>query len=125
MLAATDPATKAEISGVIGVGLPDLTELGWRWRDAIIYLTHRTPDEPTFSAAAIVSRVAPLPLAAIHSSNDEFAPVADVERVLGHAAEPKHLWIVDASNHRFSDNLPEFHQRLLDAIAWVRKNGPS
>jgi hypothetical protein len=28
----TDPATKAVISGVIGLGLPDLSELGWRWK---------------------------------------------------------------------------------------------
>ncbi len=75
VLAATDPGTKAAIAGVIGLGLPDLNELGWRWKDMMIYLTHRAPNEPSFSAAAIVDRVAPLPLAAIHSTHDEFVPV--------------------------------------------------
>jgi alpha-beta hydrolase superfamily lysophospholipase len=52
VLAATDPTTKTDIAGVIGLGLPDLNELGWRWKDMLIYLTHRAPDEPPFSAAA-------------------------------------------------------------------------
>src|SRR6187401_215003 len=124
VLAGTDPDTKADVSGVIGLGLPDLNELGWRWKDALIYLTHRAPNEPSFRAAAIVDRVAPLPLAAIHSTHDEFVPVADVERVLRAANEPKRLWIVNASNHRFSDNLDEFDRQLLEAIAWVKAHAP-
>lgn len=124
VLAATNAKIKTTIAGVIGLGLPDLNELGWRWRDAVIYLTHRTPDEPTFSAAAIVDAVSPVPLAAIHSTHDEFVPVADIEKILGRAKEPKRLWIVPASNHRFSDNLKEFDERLLDAIAWVKANSP-
>ena len=50
--------------------------------------------------------------------------MTEVERVLAHAAEPKRLWIVRASNHRFSDNLDEFDRRLLEAIAWVQAHGP-
>ena len=124
VLAATDPATKDGITGVIGLGLPDLNELGWRWKDMLIYLTHRAPDEPSFSAAAVVDRVAPLPLAAIHSTHDEFVPIADVERVFKAAHEPKRLWIVNASNHRFSDNLDEFDRQLFAAIAWVNAHTP-
>jgi len=124
VLAATDPATKTDIIGVIGLGLPDLNDFGWRWKDMLIYLTHRTPDEPAFSAATIVSRIAPIPLAAIHSTHDEFVTVAEVERVLGSARDPKRLWIVDASNHRFSDSLDEFDRRLLDAIGWVKAHTP-
>jgi fermentation-respiration switch protein FrsA (DUF1100 family) len=124
VLAATDPATKAEIAGVIGLGLPDLNELGWRLKDSLIYLTHRVPSEPTFSAAAVVAQVAPLPLAAIQSTHDEFVPAGDIERILKAASEPKRLWTVNASNHRFSDNLQEFDRRLLEAIAWVKAHAP-
>jgi alpha-beta hydrolase superfamily lysophospholipase len=124
VLAATDTATKADITGVIGLGLPDMNELAWRWKDSLIYLTHGVPNEPSFSAAAIVDRVAPLPLAAIHSTHDEFVPVADVERVLKAANEPKRLWMVNASNHRFSDNLDDFDRQLLEAIAWVKAHAP-
>jgi alpha-beta hydrolase superfamily lysophospholipase len=124
LLAATDPRTKAVLSGVIGLGLPNTNELGWRWRDAIIYLTHGVPSEPTFSAAAIADRVSPLPLAAIHSTHDEFVPLAEIQRILDAARAPKRLWIVSAANHRFSDNLAELDRRLLEAVAWVAANTP-
>lgn len=119
VLAATDPGVQRRIRGVIGVGLPELTELGWRWKDAIIYVTHRVPNEPTFSTAAVVPAVAPVPLALIHSTGDEFAPLADADRVLAAAREPKRLWVVTASNHRFSDNRPALNRSLFEAIAWI------
>lgn len=120
VLAATDPDTKTAIAGVIGLGLPDLNELGWRWKDALIYITHGVPKEPTFSTLAIANRVSPTPLAAIHSTRDEYVPLAEAQRVLAAAKEPSRLWVVEASDHAFSNNRPEFDQRLLDAIAWVR-----
>jgi len=122
VLAATDPQTKASISGVVGLGLPDHNELAWRWKDAVIYLTHGVPNEPTFSASAIIDRVSPVPLAMIHATGDEFVAVADAKLLIDRAKEPKRLWIVDASNHRFSNNLAEFDRRLLDAVAWVREH---
>jgi fermentation-respiration switch protein FrsA (DUF1100 family) len=122
VLAATDPRTQRAIAGVLGLGLPDINELGWRWRDSLIYVTHGVPNEPTFSTAAIVNRVAPTPLAAIHSTQDEFVALRDVQKILDGAREPKRLWIVKASDHRFSDNLPEFDRRLLEALAWISQN---
>jgi pimeloyl-ACP methyl ester carboxylesterase len=119
VLAAADPRMKTQIAGVIGLGLPDLNELGWRWKDAMIYVTHGTPKEPTFSTLTIVDRVAPVPLGAIHSTHDEFVPVAEVQRVLDRAKDPKTLWIIKAADHRFSDNLAEFDQCLLEAITWI------
>ena len=124
ILAASDARMKSEIAGVIALGLPDRNELGWRLKDSVIYFTHRTPNEPTFNASSIIDRVAPLPVAAIHSTSDEFVPLPEIQRILSHAREPKHLWIVKASNHRFSDNQPDFDRRLLEAIAWVKQNSP-
>jgi alpha-beta hydrolase superfamily lysophospholipase len=122
VLAATDPATRAAIAGVVALGLPEINELGWRWRDAIIYVTHGVPNEPTFSTSGLVMRMAPSPLAAIHSTQDEFAPLAEVQRIIAAAGEPKRLWVIQASDHRFSNNLPEFDRRLLEALDWVRQN---
>lgn len=39
--------------------------------------------------------------------------------MLEQAREPKRLWIVNAANHRFSDNLAEFDRVLFEAIAWM------
>ena len=125
VLAASNPRTKTAVAGVIGLGLSDVNELGWRWKDAVIYLTHATPSEPTFSAAAVVGRMAPVPLGLIHSTRDEFAPLAEAEQVLEQAQQPKRLWIVTARDHRFSDNLAQFDRSLLDAIAWVAHTAPN
>lgn len=119
VMAATDPVTRAAIAGVLGLGLPDVNELGWRWKDALIYVTHGVPNEPTFRTSTLVSRVAPAPLAAIHSSQDEFVPLREVEQILAAAREPKKLWVVKASDHRFSNNLPDFDRRLVEALAWI------
>lgn len=121
VLAATDQETKKALAGVLALGLPDRNELGWRWRDSLIYLTHTIPNEPTFSAAAVVGLAAPVPIAAIHSTHDEFVPVAEIQRILGRAGEPKRLWIVSASDHRFSDNLSEFDERLMEAMEWIKE----
>ena len=123
VMAATDPATRSAIGGVVGLGLPDINELGWRWKDALIYVTHGVPNEPVFSTASMVSRMAPSPLAAIHSTQDEFVPLTEVQRVMAAAGEPKKLWVVPATDHKFSGNLPEFDRRLLEALAWVAQQG--
>jgi dienelactone hydrolase len=119
VLAATAPEVKAAVAGVIVLGLPERNELGWRWRDSIIYLTKKAPREPLFSARAIVPNVAPLPLAALASTHDEFAPLAEVRAIMDAAREPKRLWVIEAANHNFSDNQPELQRRLAEAIAWI------
>ena len=120
VLAATEPQTRGRISGVIALGLPDLNELGWRWTDSISYVTKGTPREPTFRVSTIIDRLAPVPLAEIHATGDEYVPLQEVRAVMDRAGEPKRLWSVEASNHGFGDNRTEFDRRLLEALAWVR-----
>jgi len=124
VLAATNTKTRQAVAGVIALGVPKVNELGWRWKDSVIYLTHRVPDEPTFTTASVVSQVSPTPFAAIQSTRDEFASVAEVSEIVDSAREPKMLWLVKAADHRFSGNLMEFRQRLLEAIDWVRQQQP-
>jgi fermentation-respiration switch protein FrsA (DUF1100 family) len=120
LLAATAPDVQARVEGVIALGLPEKNELGWRWRDSVIYVTKKVPNEPTFSAREWAGRVAPVPLAAIHSTNDEFVPVPEVKEILANAREPKRLWVVDSKNHRFSDNQPELQRSIKEAISWTQ-----
>jgi predicted alpha/beta-hydrolase family hydrolase len=124
VVAATDVETKRTIGGVVGLGLPEVNELGWRWKDSLTYLTHHPPGEPVFNASAVVGGLAPLPFAMVQSTHDEFASRADTQRIFDRASPPKQLWLVEAANHRFSNNLAEFDARLLEAIEWVRHNQP-
>lgn len=124
VLAAADPAVKARVAGVVGLGLPERCELGWRWKDAIIYITKGVPKEPTFDTGEFVGRLAPLPLAAIHSTRDEFVPVDEIRRVMAKAGQPSRLWFVEAQNHRFSGNTGGFDSTLLEALSWIRQQRP-
>jgi len=120
VLAATAPEMHPRIAGVVALGLPDKNELAWRFKDAIIYVTKKTPNEPTFSTREIARLVSPTPLAALHATHDDFVPVAEVESVLAQAREPKRLFVIEAEDHRFSGNREELWQRLREAIAWIR-----
>jgi alpha-beta hydrolase superfamily lysophospholipase len=119
VLAAADPAVKARTAGVLALGLPDRNELGWRFRDSIIYVTKGVPNEPLFSAAEAIGNVAPLPVAAIHSTRDEFVPVDEIRRVMDRAREPKRLWLIEAGDHRFAGSEAQLTAKLLEAIAWI------
>ena len=66
--------------------------------------------------------MAPAPLAVIYSTHDEFVPPEEARRLMQAAADPKRFWSVPASDHRFSDNLPELTRCLHQAIDWVRTN---
>jgi type IV secretory pathway VirJ component len=122
VLAATHPAVQQAIAGVIGLGLGDVNELAWRWKDAVIYFTHGVPREPTFSVLAIADRVAPVPLAAINSTHDEYVPRDEIDRIMTAARPPKRLWLIDAPDHRFSNRQDELRGRLADALGWIREN---
>ena len=119
VLAASGRQINPLVDGVIGIGLGNMNELGWRWTDATIYLTHHLPNEPLFSALSLVNRLSPLPLALIHSLHDEYAPAADAYRIVHAATGPAKLWSINASNHRFEGSTGEFDRRLLEAIEWV------
>ena len=123
VLAAGSDAVKARVAGVIALGLPDRAELGWRFRDSLIYITHGLPDEPSFSTAEVIGRVSPLPVAAIHSTRDEFVGVDEIRRVMARALEPKQLVLVDGANHRFGGKEQELERRVFDAIDWIRSRG--
>ena len=63
--------------------------------------------------------MAPVPLAALHSTHDEFVALPEIQRILAQAREPKRLWVIEAGDHRFSDNQPELQRRPMEAIAWI------
>lgn len=117
--AAASPEVRARVRGVAVLGLGDHNELAWRWRDSIIYLTKGVPDEPLFHAADFVGQVAPLPLAWLRSSHDEFVPVVESDRLIALARAPVRTWTVEGGDHRFSSNLPALDASLVAALDWI------
>jgi dienelactone hydrolase len=120
VLAATDAQVRASVRGVLGLGLPDQNELGWKWQDFIIWITKKTPNEPSFMVEDIIARMSPAPLAEIHSTHDEFLPLEQAKAIFARAGEPKKMWVIEAANHRFSNNRVELNRVLLEALEWIK-----
>jgi len=124
VLAATEASVKARTSGVLALGLPDQNELGWKWQDFTIWVTKKAPNEPSFMVEDIIQKVSPIPLAEIHSSHDEFLPLEQAKAMFSRAGEPKRMWVIEAANHRFSNNRGELDQRMLEALRWMKTVKP-
>ncbi len=119
VLSGSNPDVKSRVQGILGLGLPDQNELGWKWQDFTIWITKKSPHEPGFMVEDIIPRVSPLPLAESHSTHDEFLPLEKAKAMFSLAGNPKKMWVVEASNHRFSDNRSELDRCLLEALAWI------
>jgi len=122
VLAATNTSLKAKLGGVLALGLPDQNELAWRLRDMVIWVTKKVPKEPLFSVKAIISQVGPVPLAVIHSSQDEFISADEEKAMFALAQEPKKLWILESEDHSFKDKRPELNQTVSEALTWMKSN---
>jgi pimeloyl-ACP methyl ester carboxylesterase len=123
MTLAAAAASKGAYAGLITMGLGDRNVLGWRFADNFTYLTRREPNEPTFSALSYVSRVSPLLLVMLQSTNDEYVGRDEANRIYGAAAEPKRFVLVKAQNHRFDGAQQEFFKQLKQALEWTAVAG--
>ena len=120
VLASTDASIKGQIQGILALGLPDQNELGWKWQDFTIWITKGIPNEPSFMVEDIIHQVSPVPLAEIHSTHDEFVPLDQAKAMFARAGEPRRMWVIEAANHRFSNNREELDRRILEALEWLR-----
>ena len=121
VLAASDPHNHEWIDAVITMGLPPSAELAWRWTDISAWFTKHDADEPSFAPNDVIAAVSPLPLYMIQSKKDEYVSPADYARFLATAKEPKQLTLIDASNHRFTDRLPELRAAYFAGLAWIHQ----
>lgn len=120
VMAAADASRKSRFGGVIVLGLPGATELGWHaWRDWTTWITKLNPAEPLAESAAFMSRIAPLPFVSIQSTRDEFVPLETAKALFAAANAPKRLYLINASNHRFSDKRDEVHARIMESLRWI------
>jgi dipeptidyl aminopeptidase/acylaminoacyl peptidase len=65
--------------------------------------------------------VNPVPLAEIHSTHDEFLPLEQAKTMFAKGGEPKKMWVIEAANHRFSNNRAELDRVILEALHWIKK----
>lgn len=120
VLAASLPKNHQWINGVLTMGLPPTAELGWRWTDFTSWITKKDAAEPMFSPKDFLPRVSPLPLCLIQSTKDEYVTEADYRLFERVAQEPKKFILINASNHRFTDQKDELRRQVTNCVAWIR-----
>jgi hypothetical protein len=60
----------------------------------------------------------------IQSKKDEYVPESDYRLMERTAKDPKMLVLIEASNHRFTDRIPDLRRGYADALAWIASRLP-
>lgn len=68
-----------------------------------------------------MSKVSPLPLQMIQSTQDDYVSVDSAKRLFAEAREPKRFALIQAQNHRFDGNRDEFLHTLRGGLEWISK----
>jgi hypothetical protein len=110
--------------GIIALGLPMKTALGWRWIDFTSWISKREPNEPEVNTKDFVVRLK-VPIVMVHSTHDEYDLIDKVRGVFDLAPEPKRFIAVDASNHRFSNKISQVLALLDTNIPWIESAAKS
>ncbi len=109
--------------GVIALGMPIRTSLGWHWTDFPMWITKKDPREPQAETRAYLHDLK-VPLVMIHSTRDEWDPIESARALYSIHPGPKRFISVDAINHRFSDKVPEVMGHIERAFAWLQNPVP-
>ena len=83
------------------------------------WITKRDASEPSFRPSDVIAGIAPAPLWMIQSTHDEYVKESDYRRLQEAAGEPKKLILIEASDHRFTDRLPDLESQVLAGLAWI------
>lgn len=119
IVAAAAPDNHSWIAGAITMGLPAIAEIAWRWSDFTTWITKKDASEPSVKARDYLASVSPVPLVMIQSTKDEYVPKTDYRDLESAARAPHQQLLIDASNHRFTDKIPELQKTYNSALAWI------
>jgi type IV secretory pathway VirJ component len=119
VVAAASPDNHSWIAGTITMGLPAVAEIAWRWSDFTTWITKKDAAEPSVRARDYLASVSPVPLVMIQSTRDEYVPSTDYRDLESVARAPHQQMLINASNHRFTDKIPELQTTYNSALAWI------
>jgi Bacterial virulence protein (VirJ) len=124
VLAASAPATRGHVAGIIAIGLsagedlaaaPD-DEATDDDRDGQSIATDR---KWRFDNYATIGSLGSLACAVIQASHDNYLPAPAARRLFGPDTDRRRLYAIDAKNHRFTGGKAAFDAALLDALHWI------
>ncbi len=123
VIGMSEPSSNAFCKGIVALGLPGLTSLGFRWSDFTMWITKREPREPMAETRAYLPKLRN-PLFMIHSTHDEYDSLSKAAEMYQLVPEPKRFVPIDAVNHRFSDKVPEVLGQIDQALQWFQNPHP-
>jgi pimeloyl-ACP methyl ester carboxylesterase len=120
VLAASEPAARSGVLGVIAIGMSDHEDLAINGPqdESDDGSASPTANRGAFDTYASIARLA-LPCAVIQASRDNYLPAARARQLFGPDTPLRRFYPVDARNHRFSGGKPAFNAALLDAMHWL------
>jgi fermentation-respiration switch protein FrsA (DUF1100 family) len=121
LAAAADKSNQTVFAGMVAIGTPEQNILAWHWTDIGAEITKSLPHEPTFTSAEFIAKVSPLPLFVIASTSNEYITPEATRALFSAAREPKRLVMVDARDHKYSDNTESFFQALREGLNWIKQ----
>jgi dienelactone hydrolase len=119
LLGASSPEGKSLFTGLITLGLPEQNILEWRLVDYLSWITKKTPNEPVFHSIDYISRVTPLRLWMLQSTQDEYVPLDKSREMFAAALQPKRFSAIEATNHRFDGNQQELFHLMEEGLKWL------
>lgn len=112
VLVASQSDFNHPVSRVVAISLPELGELAWRSTDAIIYITHRTPNEKVFDVHPYLKKLDRTPIVFLNATDDDTAPLREAKSLYDSTSGAKKFYAVKASGHHFEGGEKEFYQDL-------------
>lgn len=118
VVAMGQPGASDLCRGVIGLGFPMKTALGWRWVDLLTEVSREEPPEHEADTPRYLAGLR-VPIVVIHSLHDEYDDISKVRAAFARAPEPRRFYPIDAPNHRFSHHGGEVMALVDSSIAWM------
>jgi dienelactone hydrolase len=119
VIVASQPEFSLAVSRVIAISLPMYGELAWKASDAIIYVTHGTPNEKVFDAHQYLKKLKQTPIVFLNATHDSDAPFREAESLYEVTPGVKQLYAVKARGHHFEGGEKEFYQDLDQGLTQI------
>jgi len=112
VLVASQPEFSLPVRRVVAISLPLYGELAWRSTDAIIYITHGTPNEKVFDARQYLKKLNETPIVFLNATDDDTASFREAKSLYEATPGAKQFFAVKASGHHFEGGEKEFYEDL-------------
>ena len=125
VLTGTEPPLRAELAGVVAIGLAEGEDLmingdGDDTDDGSAPTSGRRWPFDTYARLLQL----PAPYVVIQATHDNYFTAAEARKRFGPDTSTRRFYQVDAKNHRFSGGTAAFDSALADALNWISSARP-